>query len=197
MNKDRRYDCPWKYISVLRGWFSGLKSYSRWKIPATCPECRWRQKHASNSAGWCSGGSACRWSHDPSPGHRRCFRPCHEMDIFFEGLNILISTLTFCVCADGLQVLLQSFHYSIQLLTFYLISWKYLNLNMLAETLLRVPFSVIGRCSLVPTSLWKQGKCARINLSHGFWYDFNIFSVKIAALGSLERVAGRIFKISK
>jgi hypothetical protein len=25
--------------------------------------------------------------------------PYHEMDIFFDGLNILIST--FCVCADG------------------------------------------------------------------------------------------------
>jgi hypothetical protein len=24
---------------------------------------------------------------------------CHEMDLFFQGLNILIST--FCVCADG------------------------------------------------------------------------------------------------
>jgi hypothetical protein len=44
---------------------------------------------------------------------------CHEMDIFFEGLNILIST--FCVCADGFQGLSKAFHYPIQLLTFYLL----------------------------------------------------------------------------
>jgi hypothetical protein len=36
---------------------------------------------------------------------------------------------------------------------------------MLTETLFRIPFSVIGRCSLVPTSHWLQGKCAKINLS--------------------------------
>jgi hypothetical protein len=36
---------------------------------------------------------------------------------------------------------------------------------MLTETLLRIPFSVIGRCSLVPTSQWLQEKCARINFS--------------------------------
>jgi hypothetical protein len=45
---------------------------------------------------------------------------CHEMDIFFEGLNILIST--FCVYADGFQDLSKAFHYPIQLLlTFYLL----------------------------------------------------------------------------
>jgi hypothetical protein len=38
---------------------------------------------------------------------------------FFEGLNILIGTLTFCVCADGFQGLLKAFHYPVQLLTFY------------------------------------------------------------------------------
>jgi hypothetical protein len=31
--------------------------------------------------------------------------------------------------------------------------------------LLRISFSVIVRCSLVPTSHWLHGKCARINLS--------------------------------
>ncbi len=29
---------------------------------------------------------------------------------------------------------------------------------MLTETLFRIPFSVIGRCSLVPTSHWLHGK---------------------------------------
>jgi hypothetical protein len=36
---------------------------------------------------------------------------------------------------------------------------------MLTETLLKIPFSVIRRCSQVPTTHWLQGKCARINLS--------------------------------
>jgi hypothetical protein len=36
---------------------------------------------------------------------------------------------------------------------------------MLTETLLRIFFSVIGRCFLVLTSHCLQGKCARINLS--------------------------------
>jgi hypothetical protein len=40
-------------------------------------------------------------------------RQCHEMDIFCDGLNILINT--FCVCANGL---LKDFHYFTQFLTF-------------------------------------------------------------------------------
>jgi hypothetical protein len=77
---------------------------------------------------------------------------------------------------------------------------------MLTETLLRIFFPVIDRCSLVPTSHWLQGKCAKFNLSqaaYGMIFLQNhrqlhecIFSVKIAALGYLQRVTGRIFKIS-
>ncbi len=37
-------------------------------------------------------------------------------------------------------------------------------LKMLTGTLLRIPFFVIGRCSLVPIFRWLQGKFARINL---------------------------------
>ncbi len=70
---------------------------------------------------------------------------------FFEGLNILISS--FCVCAEGFQDLSQSFHYHLALL---------LVLKMLTETFLRLSLSVTVRCSLVPTSHWLQGKCARI-----------------------------------
>jgi hypothetical protein len=45
---------------------------------------------------------------------------------------------------------------------------------MLTETHLRVPFSVIGRSSLVPASHWLLEKCTRNNLSQGafFLYDF-------------------------
>jgi hypothetical protein len=38
-------------------------------------------------------------------------------------------------------------------------------LKMLTETRLRIPFSVIGRCYLVPAYHGLEGKCARINLS--------------------------------
>ncbi len=66
---------------------------------------------------------------------------------------------------------------------------------MLINILLRNSFDVIGRCSLVPTSHWLQGKCARINLSpaafgiilqnHGL-LPVSFFSVQIAALGVFE-----------
>jgi hypothetical protein len=35
---------------------------------------------------------------------------------------------------------------------------------MLPEILLGIPFFVSGRCPLVPTSHWLQGKSSRINL---------------------------------
>ncbi len=71
----------------------------------------------------------------------------------FKGRNIL--KITFCVCAYGFQDLAKAFYYLIQLLTFYLLLWNYfLIFEMLTETLLRIPFSVIGRCSLVPVTYW-------------------------------------------
>ncbi len=44
---------------------------------------------------------------------------CHEIYIFFEGLNIFIGN--FCVCADGFHDLSKAFHYPIHVLTFYLL----------------------------------------------------------------------------
>jgi len=79
-------------------------------------------------------------------------------------------------------------------------------LKKLTEIVLRIPFSVIGRCSLFPAVHWLQGKCARINLSQAAsskvlqnhrQFPVSIFSVKIAALGSLKPVTGSIFKFSK
>jgi hypothetical protein len=76
---------------------------------------------------------------------------------------------------------------------------------MLTETLLKIPFSLIGRCFFVPTFHWLKEKCARINFTGGFGYEFAesqvaaciiYTSVKIAVLGSSQRVTGRIFKIS-
>jgi hypothetical protein len=71
---------------------------------------------------------------------------------------------------------------------------------MLTETLQRISFSVVGRCADLSLA-------ARINLSPADFgiilqnhrrLPLSIFSVKIAALGSLNRVTGRkIVKISK
>jgi hypothetical protein len=92
-----------------------------------------------------------------------------------------------------------SFHYPIDLLIFLLLEITYFTyLKMLTETLLRIIFYVIGRCPLVSTSHWLQGKGARINLSKAAsGMILQKHSVKIADLGSLKRVTGRIFKISK
>jgi hypothetical protein len=76
---------------------------------------------------------------------------------------------------------------------------------MLTATLLKIPFSVFGQRSLVPSSHWLQGKCARIKLSQAAsdmilqnhrWLPLYMH-VKIAAFGSLKRDTGRIVKISK
>jgi hypothetical protein len=116
----------------------------------------------------------------------------HEMNSFFEGLNILIST--FCVCADGFQGLSKAFHYLTQILTFCCAV-----LNLLTnfgndyrnppQNSLLCDWSMFYSTDL---SKWLQGKCARINLSQpasckdiqcqncrfrvfeaGYWKDFH------------------------
>ncbi len=103
---------------------------------------------------------------------------------FFKGLNILIRT--FCVCADGFQDLSIALHYPVQLLTCFLLLWNYLLiLKMLTETLLRISFSVIGRCSLVrPLSGCRENvqelTCNRwlpiwfYSIKSGFLYAFGV-----------------------
>ncbi len=81
----------------------------------------------------------------------------------FLGLNI---NSTFCLCADGFQGLSKAFHYTIQLLTFYLLKlltkkcWK-----ILTESILRITFSVISRMFSSADLSLAEGKCARIKLS--------------------------------
>jgi hypothetical protein len=113
---------------------------------------------------------------------------------------------TFCGCGDGFQGLAKAFHYlpctNINFFIYFLL-WNYLSiLKMLTETLLRISLSVIGWCSLLPTSHWLQGKCARINLSRTASVTIlhnqrrlpvSIFSVKSVALGSLKRVKDYIY----
>ncbi len=83
----------------------------------------------------------------------------------------------------------KAFHYPIQLLTFYLLLWNYLLiLKMLAETLLRENAREL-------TCHWRLS--VLFYLLFYRWLPVSIFSVKIAAFGSLKRVTGRIFKTSK
>ncbi len=96
--------------------------------------------------------------------------------------------------------------YPLKYLTFYLLFWNYLLiLKMFIETLLIIPFSVIGRCSTVSTPHWLQGKCAglichrrlpRFDFTESQAASCMHFQCQIASLGSLKRVTERIFKIS-
>jgi hypothetical protein len=74
---------------------------------------------------------------------------------------------------------------------------------MLAETLIRISFSVIGQCSLVPTCHWLQGKCARVNLSPAAFCFIlqnhrrllvSIYSVKTLSLIISFKEETKIFK---
>jgi hypothetical protein len=88
----------------------------------------------------------------------------------------------------------KSFSLSYTINNFLFASLKLLtSLKMVSEILLGILFSVIGRCSLVPTSHWLQGKFARTNLSQAALgmilqnhrrLSVSIFSVEIAAFGS-------------
>jgi hypothetical protein len=75
---------------------------------------------------------------------------------------------------------------------------------MLIETLLRISFSVISRCSPVQAFHWLQWICFKFNCQRQLLVLFYhrrlpvcIFNVKIAAVGSLKWVTESIFKISK
>jgi hypothetical protein len=67
---------------------------------------------------------------------------------FFEGLNILISI--FCVGADGFQNLSKALHCPTQL---FICFFKIINFeNAYTETLLRIPFTVIGHWSMISSA---------------------------------------------
>ncbi len=76
----------------------------------------------------------------------------------------------------------------IQLLTFYLLLWNYLLiLKMITKTLHRIPFSLVGWCSLVPTSHWRKNNFTQA-LPVWFYRITGGFSVKIPALGLWSRL---------
>jgi hypothetical protein len=77
---------------------------------------------------------------------------------------------------------------------------------MLTETLLRIPFAVIGRCSLVPTSHWLQGNARELTCHRRLSvlliyfteskaaFCKHLLCVQIAAIGFLKRVTGKHFQ---
>ncbi len=70
---------------------------------------------------------------------------------------------------------------------------------MFSETLLSIPFSVIGLRSAVSAPRWLQGKCPNLGVTGDLPYllrDHRRFRVKIAALRSLKKFTESIFKIS-
>ncbi len=99
------------------------------------------------------------------------YRTVPQDGYMFEGLNILISG-TYCICADGFQCLSKAFHYPIQLLTYFT------SLHLLPDTILRIPFSVISRCSLMlnwsfhfaDNNLFPDDTHSRINIPALIWF---------------------------
>ncbi len=111
---------------------------------------------------------------------------CHEVDILFEGLIILIITL--CVCTDGFQRSLKGFSLPYPIINFLCPFRSYFLLS---------DWSMFS-CA---ASHWLQGKCARINLSQAtssmilqnrMRLPVSIFIFQITVLGSLKRTTGRI-----
>jgi len=93
-------------------------------------------------------------------------RDCVTRWIFFEGVKHFNQYPPFCVCVlmafkvfQRLFTTLYSYYLLFASLKLYL-----LILQMLLNSL-RIPFSVIGQCSLVTTSHWLQGKYTRTSLS--------------------------------
>jgi hypothetical protein len=108
---------------------------------------------------------------------------CHEMNNFYlmsKHFNHYFLCVLWCFSGS-----FKSFFPTLYtIITFLFAS---LNLRMLTQTLLRIPFSVIGRCFLVTTSHWLSQVASCM--------DFQCQNRRF--LESLKRVSRRIFKISK
>ncbi len=106
---------------------------------------------------------------------------------FFEGLNILVST--FFVCVDCFQGFICFFEITYKFWKCLLkpSSWEFPSL-WLVDVLECWP--LIGRINLLPA-------VSGVIFQNHRRLPVISFSVKIAALGSLKRITGRIFKISK
>ncbi len=81
------------------------------------------------------------------------------IDNFFEGVTILIKVYAMIFLRSSKNVslcytIINSLFYSLKLL---------LIVKILTETLLRIPFSVIGRPSSVSNPHWLQGKYAKFH----------------------------------
>ncbi len=102
---------------------------------------------------------------------------------------------TFCVCAGCHAYMV-----------FYQLIAKLYNKSFCianTETLLKTPFSAIGRCSPVTTSHWLRKNAPEFTCLGCFRYDIqdhrrllvSMFQGQIAAIGSLNRITESIFRI--
>ncbi len=87
-----------------------------------------------------------------------------------------------CVCADGFQSLSKVFFPIIIFLFASLKYCKLLILKMLCESLLRIPFSVIGRCSPVSPLVCWMGKAPNSAVTDGFWFSVLFYRITFGFL---------------
>ncbi len=135
--------------------------------------------------------------------HYLQFKGTVSQDGYFFGRSKSFYQYSFQACADGLHGLLTSFRHVIQR-NFLFASMKFLIIfEMLTETLIRIPFIVIGRSSSAFTPHWLKCKWAKIYLSQAAiriilqdqgWLPVCIFRFRI--VGSLRSVTERILKAS-
>ncbi len=100
--------------------------------------------------------------------------------IFFEGLNIVIST--FCVCIDGFQGLSNVLHYRTKLSTFYLLIWNdLLILKMHIETSSEFPcLWLVDILFCQPLISCRSQAAFGMILQNHRRLSVSIFSVKVA-----------------
>ncbi len=81
---------------------------------------------------------------------------------------------------DGFQGLSKAFYYNYRNISFLFVSLKLLtNFENAYWNPLRIPFSVIDRCSLVSTSHWLQS-----NLKHRVWFFHQLRNKKLYTLSA-------------
>ncbi len=119
---------------------------------------------------------------------------CHVLDISLRSKNF---NEYFLCMRWSFSRPFKSFSLPYTIINFLFASLKLLtNFENAYWNLLRILFSLIGRCSLLPISHWLQGKCTRINAASGTILQnhrrlpVSIFNVKIAAFGSYSGRGG-------
>ncbi len=116
----------------------------------------------------------------------------HEMDIFFEGLNILIST--FGVCADGFQDLSTDFNYPVPCINFYLLLWNYLLILKMKPFPQYSPLCYWSMFSNADLSLATGKMCKSYFFTGSFWFDFTELQVASCKHFQCQNLCFRVFE---